>query len=181
VRARSNVVRWKWRYHPPGLAVWITDRAYLCQWTTRLGFVYQSAFRWWRMGPREGRRQQVMDTVWEIQMKRKDKGSMSGVKYHAEPDKLLKAYPNLCEFLTAAAYEEEDGIREAPTLTLWAQSGRWKVSVRDRAEGLVMWLDGQSLLEVLQLLEMFVLEPEGPWRHDVNGEVRKGKRKRKGD
>lgn len=180
MRARCKCERWKWKYHPPGVAVWLTDRAYLVQWSTRTGFVYRTRFAWWRLGSRSARRQEVMDAIWEGQMKRKDKGSMSGVRFHAEPDKLLKAYPNLGEFLTAAAYEEEEGIREAPTLTLWAQSGRWKVSVRDRAEGLVMWLDGQSLLEVLQLLEMFVLEPEGPWRHDVNGEDRKGKRKKKG-
>jgi len=108
-------------------------------------------------------------------MKRKDPQSVPGLASHASPDLIKGHYPNLAEFLTCAAYE--DGARrEAPTITLWAQSGQWKMSVKDRAEGLVMWLSAEKLLELLQMAELFVLESDAPWRIDEMGNPDKGKR-----
>lgn len=112
-------------------------------------------------------------------MKRKPRSELKSVRWHAEQDKLLKSYPALSEFMTAAVYEDGDEVRESPTVTLWASGGQWKCSVKDRAESLVMWLSAESLADLLRLLEQFVLEPEGPWRHDDMAHERNGKRVRK--
>lgn len=109
-------------------------------------------------------------------MKRKDRAKLVGAERHASPGALLEAFPNLGEFLTAGTFDGTDDRREAPTVTLWAQGGLWKLSVKDRAEGLVMWLTAEKLLELLQLLELYCLEPEGPWRHDEQQHERQGKR-----
>jgi hypothetical protein len=112
-------------------------------------------------------------------MKRKERSNLSALSYHVADDKLLAGYPELSEFLRAATFEGEDGRREAPTLTLWASAGEWKLAVKDRAENLVMWLSGPTLLDVLQTAECFVGSSEGPWRHDETGHERNGKRVKK--
>lgn len=112
-------------------------------------------------------------------MKRKKASAMASTLRHADPDKLLNGYPHLQEFLTAAVYEGEDTRREAPTVTVWCSGGFWKASVKDRSEGLVMWLQGSTVLELLSQLELFVMEEEGPWRHDESTHPRNGKRQQK--
>lgn len=111
-------------------------------------------------------------------MKRKDALHVPGLQFHASPDALKKPYPQLAEFLTTAQFED-GSRREAPTLTVWAQGGQWRVSLKDRAEGLVMWLSAEKLLEVFQLAELFCLSSEGPWRIDEYNSPEKGKRQKK--
>lgn len=176
----SLVRRWSWKYLPPGVSVWVTRCCFLVQHATKSGFVYRSVWRRFLSCDGERQKQEVMDTIWEYEMKRKDTGSMAGVTRHADNDKLLDKYPNLQEFLTAAVLEGETDRRESPTVTVWASGGVWKVSVRDRAEQLVMWLQGMTLREVLNQLETFVLDEQAPWRHDDAASERNGKRAKKG-
>jgi len=111
-------------------------------------------------------------------MRRKDTSVVQGLKLHASPELIAKPYPQLAEFLTSGEYE--DGTRrEAPTVTIWAQGGQWRLSLKDRAEGLVMWLSAEKLLELLQLAELFCLSSEGPWRIDEYADPNKGKRTKK--
>jgi len=110
-------------------------------------------------------------------MRRKDQAKCSSLAEHAPSADVKTSYPNLADFLTAAVYE--DGARrESPTVTIWATGGQWKVNVRDRAEELVMWLSAGTLLELLGMLELMVLESEGPWRHDSESHPRNGKRQK---
>lgn len=113
-------------------------------------------------------------------MKRKDLTKMKGVLLHADPGDLAGDFPQLAEFMTAAVYEGGKDRRESPTVTIWAASGQWKASVKDRAEGLVLWLAADTLRNLLVLLDSFVLEPGAPWRHDEYGHERNGKRVKKG-
>ena len=175
----SCVKRWKWEYHPPGVSVWVTREGFLCQWSTRSGFVYMSRYSAWSSQDGEDQKAEVMHLIWEEDVKRKDVRQLQGVQWHVGEDKLLKDLPNLSEFLRAAAFEGEEGIRDSPTITLWASGGEWKVSVRDRAEQLVMWLSATSLRELAKLLESMVGSPDGPWRHDDHASDRNGKRAKK--
>lgn len=108
-------------------------------------------------------------------MKKKDPKKVSGLAQHAAPSILETSYPNLAQFMTIAQYEDGER-REAPTVTVWAQGGLWKASVKDRAEGLVMWLSAEKLLELLQLVDLYCLEEDAPWRQDDPLSERKGKR-----
>jgi len=111
-------------------------------------------------------------------MKRKDRKNLVGGLIHARDDKLQKAYPALHEWMTSARFDDSEENREAPTLTLWAQGGQWRLSLRDRAEHLVMWLVGDTVLEVLKLAESFCQDEEGPWRVDDPAHERNGKRQK---
>lgn len=112
-------------------------------------------------------------------MKRKTVEQLVGVRVHASPSGLAETHPNLAEFLTAATFETDGKHepREAPTVTAWCAGGQWKVSIKDRAEGLVMWLSSESWAELWQMADLFVLEPDAPWRHDEG--VLLGKRAKK--
>lgn len=174
-----EVEEFRWRYLPRPVRVWISPAGFLLQWSAKGGFVYSQRFYYWRLGPRAGRKQQVMDRVWEGPMKRKTASAMASLRHHAEPDKWLSAFPQLNEFMTAAVYEGEEGRRDSPTVTIWASGGEWKATVKDRAEGLVMWLSAGSLRELVKLMDTFVLAEDGPWRHDDQSHSRNGKRVRK--
>jgi hypothetical protein len=122
---------------------------------------------------------QLMARLWEGPMKRKSLEELKGIRLHADPVGLCEIYPSLAEFMTVATFESDGKVerREAPTVTTWCSGGQWKCSVKDRAEGLVLWLSAESWVQLLQMIEMFVLEPSAPWRHD-EGEFN-GKRVKK--
>lgn len=112
-------------------------------------------------------------------MKRRNKAECPGLVVHATDKGLADTHPSLAEFMTAAAYENEDGRRESPTVTVWCAGGQWKASIKDRAEGLVMWLSAETWADLWALVEMLVLEDSAPWRHDEQGHERNGKRVKK--
>jgi hypothetical protein len=112
-------------------------------------------------------------------MKRKDASNLVGGLVHAKDDQAAKRFPLLHEWLTSARFDDSEDRREAPTLTLWAQGGQWRLSLRDRAEHLVMWLVGDTVLEVLKLAEAFCQDEGGPWRVDDQANPQNGKRVKK--
>lgn len=112
-------------------------------------------------------------------MKKKELSKIAGVAFHASDDALLKKFPDLSEFARAAVFEGSEEVRVAPTFTFWAAGGQWKVAVKDRAEGLVLWLSGDCLGDLLVLLDSMVLSTDAPWRHDEASHERNGKRVRK--
>lgn len=111
-------------------------------------------------------------------MKKKELSGRPEVINHATGGKLLAKLPNLDAFLTTGAYDD-GSRRESPTLTLWAVGGQWKLAVKDRAEGLVMWLSAADLEELVQMAELFVLEESAPWRRDDPAAADRGKRIKK--
>lgn len=112
-------------------------------------------------------------------MKRKDLSKMKSPLLHASTDGLAKSFPKLAEFMTTATFEGGKDRRESPTVTIWAAGGTWRASVKDRAEGLVLWLSAPDVLELFGMLEEFVLSAEAPWRHDDQAHERNGKRVQK--
>lgn len=112
-------------------------------------------------------------------MKRKELKSPSLSKDHAPPDELSSRWKSLGEWLTCAVWEDTKEVRQAPTVTIWAQGGQWKCCLRDRDRKLVMWLAAQSLSELVELADSIVLSPDAPWRHDDSANERNGKRVKK--
>jgi len=113
-------------------------------------------------------------------MKRKDLAKSKTSLLHADPQGFAETFPKLSEFMTAATFDGSKERRESPTITFWATSGTWRASVKDRAEGLVLWLSAPNVGELLSMLEDFCLSAEAPWRHDQEGHQRDGKRVKKG-
>jgi hypothetical protein len=109
-------------------------------------------------------------------MKRKDVRPGGPSSSHAGALELNEWWPNLAEFLTAAAWEGCDEVRESPTVTFWAQGGQWRASLRDRAEGLVLWLVADSLNDLLTMADGLCLDSSAHWRHDQKDHERNGKR-----
>lgn len=101
-------------------------------------------------------------------MRRKTLEQLVGIRVHGSPAGLAETHPNMAEFMTAATFEQDGKTepRESPTLTVWCAGGQWKASVKDRAEGLVMWLSAETWAELLQMVDLFVMEVAAPWRHD---------------
>jgi hypothetical protein len=122
---------------------------------------------------------QVFQTIWEGPMKRRDLAKLPSLRTHADPSDLVKAFPQLAEFMTCAMFEGSKERRESPTVTLWAAGGQWKASVKDREEGLVLWLSAPGFRELVQLLEDFCQSSDAPWRHDDQAHERNGKRVKK--
>lgn len=112
-------------------------------------------------------------------MLRKDTAAIRANGRHASPEGLETIAPNLAEFLTVASYENDNSAREAPTVTIWCSGGRWKASIKDRAEGLVLWLDADRAVELLQMCDLFCMESDAPWRHDQPDHERYKKRVKK--
>lgn len=91
----------------------------------------------------------------------------------------LAKLPRLAEWMTSTAYE--DGTpRIVPTMTVWCSNGEWKVNLRDRAEGLCLWLSATSYVELVKMIDLACLDESYPWRRDEFGDPDKGKRVKRG-
>jgi hypothetical protein len=178
--ARTWIKRYVARYLPLGVRVWVTRSHLVCLWFTRGGFCYSG--RYLRFLSEDGSDQlaQLWATVHGGPMKRKDLSKSKSSLLHADPNGLTQAFPKLAEFMTSATFDGGKEKRDSPTVTIWATSGTWRASIKDRAEDLVLWLSAPTIGELLGLLEEFVLSAEAPWRHDAQGHEREGKRVKKG-
>lgn len=176
-RSARRIARWTTRQFGRHVSVFVSTDTAAILFRGRSGFVYKGIFLPLLSSGAASQKQEIADAIWEVQhVKKKTSRSGAGARLHAGPDLLKGHYPNLAEFMTCGVYE--DGTtREAPTLTIWAAGGQWKCTVKDRAEGLVMWLSAEKLLELLALVEQMCLEEDGPWRVD-DYSPQHGKRKR---
>lgn len=79
------------------------------------------------------------------------------------------------EWMTATTYE--DGTpRQLPTYTVWCQAGEWKANLRDREEGLCLWLSAPTHLELIKMIDAACQDASYPWRRDEYGDPDRGKR-----
>lgn len=86
----------------------------------------------------------------------------------------------LAEWMTATSYE--DGTpRQVPTCTFWCQGGEWKANLRDRAEGLCLWLSAATWAELVKIMDEACQDASYPWRRDEYGDPEKGKRAKRLD
>lgn len=77
----------------------------------------------------------------------------------------LSKLPNLAEWMTTTAFD--DGApRQVPTITFFCQDGEWRASLKDREEGLCMFLNAPTWAELVKLINDMCMEEKGPWRHD---------------
>lgn len=173
------VKEWKPGWFPRPVRVFVTPTDFVVIWTSRTGVPYSITRTPFFTRTAERQRSEVMAVVWGGPMKRKDVKSLPGGRTHASPEQLVKLYPKLAEFMTAAVFDGGKETRQAPTLTFWCSGGLWKASVKDREESLVLWLSAEGPSELLTLLEDFCLSPAAPWRHDDVEHDRYGKRKKK--
>jgi len=177
---RCCLREWRSRDFPFGVRLFVTQDRLVLLRATRSGIVFRGRCLPFVSADGEDQLRFVWAVIWGDIMKRKDLSKNKTSLVHADGGALLKPFPNLREFLTAAVFEGSKDRRESPTLTVWASGGTWRCSVKDRAEGLVLWITAPELGEVLEMLEGFVLSPDAPWRHDDQSHERNGKRVKKG-
>jgi len=161
---------------PPGVSVLLDGEGFMVVRHTRQGFLVSCRREVWLEDSTLARKERVWAAIWRVVMKKKDKKLLTSLNQHASTYGLAEQFPNLSVFMTTAQYEDEGGRREAPSITFWCDNGLWKASVKDKDEGLVMWLSAETVVELLQCVELYCLESEAPWRHDVYGSGNKGKR-----
>ena len=140
----------------------------------KLGWRWLSWFERVRFQSEEGMRCYLSNLVERAKMKRREVKESSAARLHANPMPLMTDFPNLAEWLTAASFEGEDGLRAAPSITVFCMSGEWRAALKDKEMGLVMWLSAQTADDLILLAEQMVLAEGAPWRHDDG--PREGKR-----
>lgn len=97
---------------------------------------------------------------------------------YASRDGLVKL-GEFAEWMTCSGFE--DGTpRLAPTMTIWCTNGEWRANLRDRQEGLCLWLSAPTWGDLLKMVNEFCLNDVAPWRHDDPANERNGKRQKKG-
>lgn len=176
---RLPLRKWRERWYPRNVSVWVSRSGYVLAWASRTGFVYSMVCGLFHSVTADGQRSEIWAAIHEGPMKRKERAKITGGLSHASDDNLAKRFPLLHEWMTSARFEDGAESREAPTVTLWAQGGQWRLSLRDRAECLVLWLVGDTVLEVLKLAESFCQDESGPWRVDDHTSPSNGKRLRR--
>lgn len=91
----------------------------------------------------------------------------------------LSKLPQLGEWMTSTTYDD-GSPRQLPTVTFWCQGGEWKCNLRDRAEGLCLWLSAETWAELVKMIDEACQDESYPWRKDEYGDPDKGKRVKKG-
>lgn len=87
----------------------------------------------------------------------------------------LDRLKRFAEWMTATTFD--DGAeRQLPTYTVWCQGGEWKANLRDREEGLCLWLSAPTHLELIKLIDAACQDASYSWRKDAYGDPEKGKR-----
>lgn len=166
--------------------IWAGRGWYWLECRNRLGWRWLSWFErpCWQT---ETEMRNRLSTVMEVAlMKRKAVKTEGSRLQHADPDGLMQTHPQLAEWMTAAAFDGEPGVRTAPSITIFCLAGEWRAALKDREEGLVMWLSAQGPVELLCLAEEMCQAEGAPWRHDegprdgkrVNGSTGVDKRRR---
>lgn len=91
----------------------------------------------------------------------------------------LSKLPSLAEWMTTTSFE--DGTpRIVPTVTFWCSNGEWKANLRDRAEGLCLWLSAPTWSDLVKMIDLACQDESYPWRRDEFGDPEKGKRANRG-
>jgi len=79
-------------------------------------------------------------------------------------DELSKTHPALYEHFTLDWLDGQP--RTTSTVTISTGDGSWKGSLRDRENGLVLWVSGATLRGLLDALEAVLEAGDGDWRVD---------------
>lgn len=94
-----------------------------------------------------------------------------------DPD-AQREFPTLWDHLTQTRWE--DGTARIPsTLMIFVADGMVKVMLRDRAEGLCLWVSAPNLASVWDAIELSLSDPSVEWRMDRQMEGQKASRVKK--
>lgn len=97
-------------------------------------------------------------------MKRPDYNPGDNGMSVSTPDaQMLKAWPNLCTYLTDAKWDDGSD-RELPTLIFFASDGGWKLCLSDKALERTAWAFGTGLSECLSCMEKGLATGKIEWR-----------------
>jgi hypothetical protein len=112
----------------------------------------------------------------EMVLQRRDAASPGvGAPGKVKASKWALAHPSIWEMLTAS--EWPDGTpRKLSTVTVFVDEGCVKVSINDRAQGLVGFSSGASLEEALASLEAALAADRVEWRRTQGDFKGKGKK-----
>lgn len=83
---------------------------------------------------------------------------------------MLADHPSLADFLTADSWAD-GSVRQLPTLILFAEDGRWKACLNDRAEERSAWVTSDTLEGLFAVLDAQLESGTTDWR----GGFQKGK------
>lgn len=115
-------------------------------------------------------RAQLWRFVWGIpgggQVKRKEVSKTAAQDHAARAG--LDKLANFAEWMTSGVFED-GSARQAPTVTVWCSAGEWKCNLRDRAEGLCLWLSADTWAELVKLINDYCQASAAPWRVDDGG------------
>ncbi len=163
-------VRLRSHFLPKRTWVYVSKRGFSFVRLTRHWHVWDGGYVAWLRDDLEACEELLFTTVWRSpEMKRRDTVEPDGGnRYLASLDGLVEHHPSLTEFMTDGRWEDGSN-REGPSLTVFCRAGEWRASVRDRAQGLVLWASATTWPDLLRTLDMMVLDPKGPWRHDDGG------------
>jgi hypothetical protein len=112
----------------------------------------------------------------EMVLKKRDAASPAvGAAGKLKASKWSLSYPSIWEMLTAE--EWEDGTpRKRSTVTIFIDEGQAKVSLNDRANGLVGFCTASSVEEALAALESALKEDRVEWRRSFDNSKGKGRK-----
>lgn len=100
----------------------------------------------------------------------------AGVPVTPPDEQSAKKFPTLHSHLTQGKWPDGSD-RETSTLNVWYDGSIYKAMLRDRSEGMVLFVACPSLVKLLDTLEGAVADPRADWRTDKNGGSPKGKKK----
>lgn len=105
--------------------------------------------------------------LWSNAMRKKEKKREAQSTRAAEDTDLCERFPTLYDYLTAITYDGPDGgPRTVSTLLVFAADGVFKACLRDRDEGVCLWVAGRTFGDLLRVLEDELANDTGVWRLD---------------
>lgn len=167
-----------WRYHR--IRVYFAEASWVAVEYPRYGVVPT-----WggagRLGfDRFGRpdHEAALEDVWMSRNKGEGRRVVAGDSVPTDGPTAVKMLGNLIWHLTATKYA--DGSPRRPgSLLVFAQDGVYKLMIRDRDEGLCLWLATQTIEGVLMAAEAGLGSPAAEWRVDRQQEGQQASRVKK--
>lgn len=95
---------------------------------------------------------------------------------HSDP--MMSSHPALWSYLTQMAWED-GSPRETASLLVFMDGGAFKAMLRDKANGLCLWVAAPALSMLMDVLEAKLLDPNADWRTDRVAPGQKAGRVRK--
>lgn len=84
-----------------------------------------------------------------------------------------KKFPALYDFVVTGVVGKKP--RKTSTVTLFAESGWWKLCVNDRQRTCTLWRTGETVLEAVKAAEKAIQDGSADWRPNSQGSYQ-GKR-----